>query len=417
MPAPGGSGEPDVTALGRKYHKELVDDEQLRQTLLNLPDDQKRARITTLIEQAIWRDRVILPAASKAQLLQFVLDEMMGLGPLAPLLGDPSITEVMVLRPDEVRFEREGRIYPAPDVRFLGPAHVMHVIDRIIAPLGRRVDEASPLVDARLPDGSRVHVAIPPVALHGPAITIRKFRPSPWSLHDLIERGSMSTEMAAFLTRAVDARCNLVISGGTGSGKTSLLSALVDEIPEAERLVTIEDMAELRFHRRNVVALEGRPPNLEGNGEVTIRTLIRNALRMRPDRIIVGETRGEEAFDTMQAMNTGHPGSLCTLHANSPVDALGRLEQMVLMAGTAMTLEAIRTHIASTLQLVVQLQRMQDGSRKVTDISEIGPAQAGHIPMRTLFRYRLREREFVREAEPLFMTDLLTLDSEEGPAP
>ena len=406
----------EVLQIARQYHKRLVDDDALRQSLAQYPDEQKRARISDALEHLFWQDRLIISDAQRARIKQFVIDEMVGFGPLAPLLSDPDVTEIMVLRPDEVRYERDGRICPATGVRFTDAAHVMHLIDRMIAPLGRRVDEASPLVDARLPDGSRVHVAIPPVALHGPSITIRKFRPSPWTLQDLTERGAMSPDMAAFLRRAVQARCNLVISGGTGSGKTSLLSALVDEIPEDERLVTIEDMAELRFHRRNVVALEGRPPNLEGSGEITIRTLVRNALRMRPDRIIVGETRGEEAFDVVQAMNTGHPGSLVTLHANSPTDALGRLEQMILMAGTAMTLEAIRSHIATTLHLAVQLQRMCNGTRRVTEISEIGGIRGGHVDTQPLFRLQSDGRlwQFQKVVEPAAIAPLLAEFAGEG---
>lgn len=411
MHAPSDMTEPsaDVFATAREYHKRLVDDDLLRHSLAQLPDEQKRARVSEALEHLFWQDRLIVPEAQKARIRQFVIDEMVGFGPLAPLLGDPEVTEIMVLRPDEVRYERDGRIFPAKGIRFTDAAHVMHLIDRMIAPLGRRVDEASPLVDARLPDGSRVHVAVPPVALHGPSITIRKFRPSPWTLQDLTERGAMSPDMSAFLRLAVGARCNLIISGGTGSGKTSLLSALVDEIPEDERLVTIEDMAELRFQRRNVVALEGRPPNLEGSGEITIRTLVRNALRMRPDRIIVGETRGEEAFDVIQAMNTGHPGSLVTLHANSPTDALGRLEQMILMAGTAMTLEAIRSHIAGTLHLVVQLQRMPDGRRRITEIGEIAGIRGSHVDIQPLFRLGADAClwQFQKVAEPKAVAPLL----------
>lgn len=377
-------GTHDISALVRQYKDRVLKDMDLA-ALVQLSDDQKRKRITEALEQMIWHDRIILAEAEKTVVIQRVLDETVGLGPLEALLHDSTITEIMVVRPNEVYIERDGRIHPAPEVRFGSAEHLRHVIERIVAPLGRRIDESSPLVDARLPDGSRAHAVIPPIALHGPALTIRKFRPVPWSLFDLVSKGALSTGMASFLARAVAARLNITLSGGTGSGKTSLLSALINEIPAGERLVTVEDMAELTLDRPHVVALEGRLPNLEGKGEVTIRTLVRNALRMRPDRIIVGEVRGEEAFDVLQAMNTGHPGSLTTLHANSPEDAMARLEQMVVMVGTRMPLEFIREHVAHAIHLVVQLQRLPDGSRRVVNISEVtGPGRVS-----TLFRFRL----------------------------
>lgn len=399
----------DLSALSRQFKERILREMDLA-ALVQLSDNDKRRRIAGALEQMIWHDRLILSETEKASVIQQVLDESVGLGPLEPLLHDPTITEVMVVKPDEVYFERDGQLRAAPEVRFTSPEHLLHIIERIVAPLGRRIDEASPMVDARLPDGSRVNAVIPPVALHGPAVTIRRFRPSPWTLVDLVAKEAMSPEMGAFLARAVAAKLNLIISGGTGSGKTSLLGALVGLIPEGERLVTIEDMAELNLNRRHVVAMEGRPPNLEGRGEITIRTLIRNALRMRPDRIIVGEVRSEEGFDLLQAMNTGHPGSISTLHANSPADALARLEQMVVIAGTRMPLEAIREHIASTIHLVVQTQRLPDGSRKVAAIAEVARGE-----INTLFRFRTeavtRERvhgSFEQVAAPQVVVDMLS---------
>lgn len=377
----------EARSLSARFKERLLRETDLS-ALIRLPDEQKRQRIATALEQMIWQDRLILPEAEKAQLIQSVLDETVGLGPLEPLLHDPAITEVMAAAPDEVYFEKDGQIHPAPEVRFAGAEHLLQIIERIIAPLGRRIDEASPLVDARLPDGSRVNAVIPPVALRGPALTIRRFRPVPWSLADLTERGALSPAMAAYLEEAVAARRNILIAGGTGSGKTSLLSALVRAIPERERLITIEDMAELRLDRPHVVGMEGRPPNLEGRGEISIRALIRNALRMRPDRIIVGEVRGEEAFDMLQAMNTGHPGSMTTLHANSPADALARLEQMVVMAGTRMELEAIREQVRSTIDLVVQVARLADGARRVTAIGALVAGRSGGLQVEWLFEWR-----------------------------
>lgn len=387
MPAGGVAAGLDPAALIRLYRERLIRETDL-DTLVRLAEDAKRARIAAALEQMFRADRQILTRAERARIIQGVIDETLGLGPLEPLLADPAVTEVMVVRPDEVYYERDGCVYPAPDVRFNGPDHLLHLIERIIAPLGRRIDESSPLVDARLPDGSRVHAVIPPVALHGPKLTIRRFLPVPWTLADLAARGALSAEMAAFLAGAVRARVNMVLSGGTGSGKTSLLAALIREIPAEERLVTIEDMAELKLERPHVVALEGRPPNLEGRGEITLRTLIRNALRMRPDRIIVGEVRGEEAFDMLQAMNSGHPGSLTTLHANSPADAIARLEHMVAMSGTRMHPGAVREHLASTIRLVLQVERLADGSRKVVEIAEVTGAAGGRLQVQTLYRFR-----------------------------
>lgn len=295
---------------------------------------------------------------------------MIGLGPIEPYLNDPQVTEIMVNAPDEIFVEKDGELKPVK-ASFRDEQHILNVIDRIVAPLGRRVDESVPFVDARLPDGSRVNAIIPPLALRSPALTIRRFSATPFNLHRLVELDSINIQMAHFLQACIRARLNILISGGTGSGKTSTLNALARCIPEGERLVTIEDTAELQLVASNLVSLETRPPNIEGQGEINIRTLVRNALRMRPDRIIVGEVRGPEAFDMLQAMNTGHPGSLTTVHANSPADAVRRLESMVLMAGLDLPHVAIREQIASSLDLILQQERLPGGKRKVVAIAEV----------------------------------------------
>jgi pilus assembly protein CpaF len=338
----------------------------------------------------------ILTRDQQAGLVRSVVDRVVGLGPLEPLLEDSGITEIMVNDPENIFVEREGRIERTA-VAFRDEAHLRHVIDRIVGPIGRRVDESSPLVDARLPDGSRVNVIIPPLALRGPTLTIRKFSREPFTLEKLTTLGTISGAMAEFLADAVRRRRSLVVSGGTGSGKTSTLNALGLCIPPGERLITIEDAAELRLQHPHIVSLEARPPNLEGQGEVPIRTLVRNALRMRPDRIIVGEVRGGEAFDMLQAMNTGHRGSLTTLHANSPADALIRLESMVLMAGFELPVSAIRRMIAGAIELIVQQDRLVDGRRVVTAVAEATREGSGEVRFRDRFVYDL-VRQVHREA-------------------
>ena len=341
-----------------------------------------RTRVQTLIAD----HPAVLTRSDAERLAQAVIDRVVGLGPLEPLLADPTITEIMVNDPAHVFIEREGRIEPC-SVRFRDEAHLRHVIDRIVAPLGRRIDESSPLVDARLPDGSRVNAIIPPLTLGGPVLTIRKFSRQPFTLDRLVNLGTLRPDMAKFLDRSVRQRLSIVISGGTGSGKTSTLNALGLVIPPGERLITIEDSAELQLGHPHWIALEARPPNIEGQGEVPIRTLVRNALRMRPDRIIVGEVRGGEAFDMLQAMNTGHRGSMTTLHANSPEDALIRLESMVLMAGFELPVTAIRRMIAGAVQVVVQQDRMPDGRRVVTSIVELERSPRGEIGLRPVFTW------------------------------
>lgn len=331
---------------------------------------QDREGLAGLVERFLEGQDKILPKQTSLEIVEAVVNRMTGLGPIEPLLHDPEITEIMVNAPGEVFIERQGVIEAVP-VGFRDQEQIRNVIDRIVAPLGRRVDESTPFVDARLPDGSRLNAIIPPLALRSPALTIRRFAPEPFTLRRLVSLGTLNNQMAGFLQACVRARLNMLISGGTGSGKTSTLNALACCIPNKERLVTIEDTAELQLKAANLVSLESRPPNIEGSGEVSIRTLVRNALRMRPDRIIVGEVRGPEAFDMLQAMNTGHPGSLTTVHANSPKDAIRRLESMVLMAGLDLPQPAIRDAIASALNIIIQQERLPGGGRKIISIAEV----------------------------------------------
>ncbi len=316
------------------------------------------------------REAAALPDAERAALVERVIVLATGLGPLEPLLADTSVDEVMVNGPGAVYVERRGRVERA-EVEFAGEAELMHAIERVLAPLGRRVDEASPLCDARLADGSRVHVVIPPLSLSGPCLTVRRFRREGFSLRELVANGTLPAALAELLAVCVAARASVLVSGGTGSGKTTTLNALSGAIPGEERIVTIEDAAELRLRQRHVVRLEARPANLEGRGEVTIRQLVRNALRMRPDRIVVGEVRGAEALDMLQALNTGHDGSLTTVHANSPEDALRRVETLALMAGVGLPHAAVREQAASALDLIVHQARLADGSRAVECVTEV----------------------------------------------
>jgi pilus assembly protein CpaF len=322
------------------------------------------------VRSLVEREAAVLDEPDRRELCERVLRLATGLGPLEPLLADPSVDEVMVNGPESVWVERQGRLERAA-VAFAGEAELLHAIERILAPLGRRVDEASPLCDARLPEGSRVNVVIPPLALSGPCLTIRRFRRQGFSLDDLVSNGTLPAELGGFLARCVRARASILVSGGTGSGKTTTLGALSGALPSGERIVTIEDAAELRLRQPHVVRLEARPPNLEGRGEVTIRQLVRNALRMRPDRMIVGEVRGGEALDMLMALNTGHDGSLTTVHANSPPDALRRVETLALMAGVGLPHAAVREQLASALQLVVHQARAPGGLRRVESVAEV----------------------------------------------
>ncbi len=401
-PEPAAAPRPalDADAAGAVRRKEEMRhwQDRVRQALL-LQMDLKRVDVSRMSEDALrsLTSEMIggiiarlddLPAGfDRAELALAVLNETVGLGPLEALLADDSVSEIMVNRHDEIYVERNGRLELSP-VSFTGDAAVMAVIERIVSPLGRRIDESSPMVDARLADGSRVNAIIPPLALRGPCITIRKFFRHRLEVEDLVRFGTISEDMVRFLHVAVEQRRNIVVSGGTGSGKTTFLNVLSNFIPHNERLVSVEDAAELQFSQPNLVSLEARPPNSEGKGQIAIRDLVKNCLRMRPDRIVVGECRGGEALDMLQAMNTGHDGSLTTVHANSPRDALSRIEVMVLMAGVEMPLAAIREQVASGVQLIVQQARFACGSRKVTHISEVTGTESGTIQLQDLFLYR-----------------------------
>jgi len=346
--------------------------------------DEVRGNIEELFDTVLSEEGIILSRAERQRLFEQIVAEILGFGPLEPLLRDPSITEIMVNGPKNVYIERGGKIERAP-ASFENNDHVMRIIDRIVAPLGRRVDETSPTVDARLPDGSRVNAVIPPISLVGPTLTIRKFAKIPLTIENLIEYGSITPEVVEFAKACVYARMNIVISGGTGSGKTTLLNIMSGFIPNDERIVTIENAAELQLRQEHVVTLESRPPNIEGRGEVSIRDLVINCLRMRPDRIVVGECRGPEALDMLQAMNTGHDGSLTTAHSNSPRDTLARLETMVLMAGMDLPSRAIREQIASAVNLIIHESRMRDGSRKVTHVTEVQGMEGDVIVLSDIF--------------------------------
>ena len=343
-----------------------------------------RRQIEELFGRVADEEGLALTRAERVRMLEQITDEILGLGPLEPLLRDEAITEVMVNGPQQVYIEREGRL-ELTNVTFQNDEHVMKIIQRIIAPIGRRVDESSPMVDARLADGSRVNAIIPPLSLVGPIITIRKFSAQPLTVEDLIRFGTATPEMFEFLEACVKARLNIFVSGGTGSGKTTMLNLLSSFIPDDERIVTIEDAAELQLRQEHVVTLESRPANIEGKGAIPIRELVRNSLRMRPDRIVVGECRSAEALDMLQAMNTGHDGSMSTGHANTPRDMLSRLETMVLMAGMDLPLKAIREQIASAVDLIVHQNRLKDGSRKITNITEVQGMEGDVIVMQDIF--------------------------------
>jgi len=346
--------------------------------------DELRTRIDEIFNMILAEENIVLARNERRRLHEQIVAEILGFGPLEPLLEDPDITEIMTVGHEKVYVERKGLIEPA-QVHFESEEHLRRIIDRIVAPLGRRIDEQSPLVDARLPDGSRVNAVIRPIAIDGPALTIRKFAKVPLTVQNIIDYGTATVELMEFLRACVIAGFNCVISGGTGSGKTTLLNIISGFIPSAERIVTIENAAELQLRQDHVVRLESRPPNIEGKGEITIRDLVINSLRMRPDRIVVGEVRGGEALDLIQAMNTGHDGSLGTAHSNSPRDTLARLETMVLMAGMDLPVRAIREQVASALHLIVHQDRLRDGSRKITKISEVQGMEGDVITMSDLF--------------------------------
>ena len=377
-----------LIAKRNQLHKLLLEALDLKRNNITVMDDALlREEASCLLKKIIEKDPQFSELSYADELCKMVLDEAVGLGPLEELLKDPTITEIMVNRFDEIYIERAGKLEVHP-MSFSSNQSVISIIDRIVAPIGRRIDESSPMVDARLKDGSRVNAVLPPIAIKGANITIRKFPLKRPDMQDLIRLGSLDQYMGEFLDLCVKNRMNMVVSGGTGSGKTTLLNILSNHIPDGERIVTIEDAAELRLNHQHLISLESRPPNTEGRGQITIRDLVKNALRMRPDRIVVGECRGGEAFDMISAMNTGHEGSLTTLHANSPRDAISRLEVMILMAGMDMPLAAIREHIASSIDFIVQQTRLSDGRRVVSSIVEIGGMESGIIKSQEIFKFQ-----------------------------
>jgi len=364
--------------LKNRLHKRILEE------LQDSPVEDIIPKLDAMAIEIIKEEETFRGSIDRKRVVDELVNDLTGYGPINPLLLDADVSEVMVNGPEQVYVERSGKL-ELTDVQFRDNEHVMSVIERIVAPLGRRIDESSPMVDARLPDGSRVNVIIPPLALNGPTITIRKFSQDPFTMEDLIRFGTLSEEMATFLDACVKARLNVFVSGGTGSGKTTTLNVLSACIPSDERIVTIEDAAELKLWQEHVVSLESRPPNMEGKGAVTIRDLVRNSLRMRPERIIVGEVRGGEALDMLQAMNTGHDGSLATGHSNSPRDMISRLETMVLMAGIDLPVKAIREQIAGALDLIIQQTRLKDGSRKITHITEVQGMEGDTVVLQDIF--------------------------------
>ncbi|MHB8576483.1 MAG: CpaF family protein [Dehalococcoidia bacterium] len=379
-----GSGQnPGLEDAKLRVHRRLI--QELEASRLDrMNDDEARSAVAQAARHVLTQEAPEIFGLARDELISAVTDEVLGLGPIEPLLRDPSVSEVMVNAPDQVFFERNGKLQRSP-VRFRDGAHILRICERIVSRIGRRVDESSPMVDARLPDGSRVNIIIPPVSPKSATITIRKFRADKMKLDDLVSVGSIPPAAAAFIRASVKIRKNIIVSGGTGSGKTTMLNALSGAIPDDERLVTIEDPSELRLQQPHVVTLEARPPSVEGKHEVTQRDLVRNALRMRPDRIIIGEVRGAEAFDMLQAMNTGHEGSISTIHANTPRDALARIESLVLMTGMDLPLRVIREQIASAIQLFIQIARFSDGTRRVSHITEVTGLEGQTVTLQDIF--------------------------------
>jgi pilus assembly protein CpaF len=375
------SVDPYAELKARIHHQCIA---KLGPELYKQDSDDLSDRVYRAVNEELALDRTPLTREERREIVRQLTDDILGYGPIEPLLRDDSVTEIMVNAPDKVYVERHGKLERTA-VSFVDDSHVMRIIDKIVSQVGRRVDEASPMVDARLPDGSRVNAIIPPLALRGPTVTIRKFSRDPYGINDLISFGTLTARSAQFIAACVKGKLNILISGGTGTGKTTTLNAMSAFIPGDERIVTIEDAAELQLQQDHVVTLESRPANIEGSGEIKIRELVRNALRMRPDRIIVGEVRGAETLDMLQAMNTGHEGSLTTIHANSPRDALARLETLVLTSGVELPHRAIREQIASAFDLLVQIERLVDGSRRVTHISEVLGMEADVVTLQDIF--------------------------------
>ena len=378
--------DPVLDELRQRIHHHLID--ELGPILYDkrLSEDDLRRRVHEQLHAALAQERAPLSAADKAQLIQDVSDDILGYGPIDRLLKDEEVSEVMVNGPDSVYVERAGRIEKT-SASFVDETHLRRIIDKIVSQVGRRIDEAVPMVDARLPDGSRVNAVIHPLAVGGPFLTIRKFSKDPYQIDDLIRFGTLNAHAARFLQACVVGRLNVIVSGGTGTGKTTTLNVLSSFIPTDERIVTVEDAKELQLHQDHVLAMEARPPNIEGKGQVTIRDLVRNCLRMRPDRVVVGECRGGEALDMLQAMNTGHDGSITTIHSNSPRDTLARIETMTLMAGFDLPVRAIREQMASALDLIVHLTRLRDGTRRITHITEVQGMEGDVITLQDVFLF------------------------------
>ncbi len=380
-----------INELRGRLHFKVI--EELGPTLYDrqMSDAELRLRVMEMLEWAVDQEQGMpLTAADRRQLLNEIASDVLGYGPIDPLLNDPEVTEVMCNGPYDVYFEKAGRVHKS-DVHFVDDVHLRRIIDKIVGQIGRRVDEATPMVDARLPDGSRVNAVISPLSIGGPFLTIRKFAVDPFQEADLIKFGTLSQRTADFLRACVRGRLNIIISGGTGSGKTTTLNVMSGYIPGDERIITVEDAAELQLHQEHVLTMESRPPNIEGKGAVMIRDLVKNTLRMRPDRIVVGECRGAEALDMLQAMNTGHDGSLTTIHSNGPRDTLSRIETMVLMAGFDLPVRAIREQVASAVDLVVHLARLRDGTRRITHVTEVEGMEGEIITLQDLFLFDFAE--------------------------
>ena len=369
-----------------QIHREILSEMDLRK-FEGVPSELLKRELKALAERLISAKSVAVNESELRQIVQSIQNEMLGLGPIEPLLADPSVSDILVNGPHQIYVERQGRI-EASDICFDDDTHLMRVIERIVSRVGRRIDEMSPMVDARLPDGSRVNAVIPPLAIDGPQLSIRRFSVRPYTMTDLLEFDTLTQDMADFIQGMVRAKVNLMISGGTGSGKTTLLNVISSSIPEGERIVTIEDAAELQLQQKHVVRMESRPPNIEGKGEISQRALLRNSLRMRPDRIIVGEVRGAEVLDMLQAMNTGHEGSMTTIHANTPRDALTRLEHMLGMTGVNTDIRNLRQQIGAAMSIVIQVSRLADGRRKILSIQEITGTEGQVLSMQEIFRFQ-----------------------------